>query len=80
MRYGKGSNAMSLMQTVLTDGDGPDAAVEDVAQGAVAEKRNVLDLYDVKHWSERVVIALVMQTVDNSITTMPKRTPGSAGS
>ena len=24
VRYGKGSNAMSLMQTVLTDGDGPD--------------------------------------------------------
>ena len=23
VRYGKGSNAMSLMQTVLTDGDGP---------------------------------------------------------
>ena len=31
--------------------------------------------YDVKHWSERVVIALVMQAVDNSITTFPRRTP-----
>ena len=27
VRYGKGSNAMSLMQTVLTDGDGPRAAL-----------------------------------------------------
>ncbi|WP_456237750.1 GMC oxidoreductase [Nocardioides sambongensis] len=33
------------------------------------------DLYDLRHWSERVVIALVMQTVDNSITTRPRRTP-----
>ena len=29
-----------------------------------------LDLYDMKHWSERTVIALVMQTLDNSITTI----------
>ena len=33
----------------------------------------VLDVYDVKHWSERGVIALVMQTLDNSITTYGKR-------
>jgi cholesterol oxidase len=30
-------------------------------------------LYDLKHWSERTVIALVMQTADNSITTFGKR-------
>jgi cholesterol oxidase len=29
-----------------------------------------------KHWSERTVIALVMQSFDNSITTFPKRNPG----
>ena len=32
-----------------------------------------LDLYDLKHWSERTVIALVMQTLDNSITVFTKR-------
>ena len=37
------------------------------------EKRSVHRLYDFKHWSERTVIALVMQTVDNSITTYTKR-------
>ena len=37
VRYGKGSNAMSLMQTVLTDGDGP-AAVADLAPGDVARE------------------------------------------
>ena len=40
------------------------------------ERKNVANLYDVKHWSERTVIALVMQTLDNSITTYPKRIPG----
>jgi len=75
VRYGKGSNAMSLMQTVLTDGDGPDPRWKTWLKELWKEKRNVLDLYDVKHWSERVVIALVMQTVDNSIVTKPLRTP-----
>jgi cholesterol oxidase len=38
----------------------------------VAERSRVL--YDFKHWSERTVIALVMQSLDNSINTFPKRT------
>ena len=28
-----------------------------------------------KHWSERTVIALVMQTIDNSITTFTDASP-----
>ena len=40
--------------------------------------RNVRDLYDFKHWSERTVIALVMQTLDNSITTYGKQAPAPA--
>jgi cholesterol oxidase len=73
VRYGKGSNAMSLLQTVLTD----DRA--DVSRWRVwleelwRERRAVRRLYDFKHWSERTVIALVMQSVDNSITTYTKR-------
>jgi cholesterol oxidase len=75
VRYGKGSNVMSLMQTVLTDGDGPDPRWKTWLKEMWAKRREVIDLYDVKHWSERTVIALVMQTVDNSITTFPKKTP-----
>ncbi|MGH3354257.1 MAG: GMC oxidoreductase, partial [Nocardioidaceae bacterium] len=30
---------------------------------------------DLRHWSERTVVALVMQTLDNSITTFTKRNP-----
>ncbi len=73
VRYGRGSNAMSLLQTVLTDdlGDRPRWRVwltELRRQGGDA-----LRLYDLWHWSERTVIALVMQTVDNSITTFTRR-------
>ena len=76
VRYGKGSNAMSLMQTVLTDGDGPEPRWKVWLKELWKERTRVRDLYDVKHWSERVVIALVMQSVDNSITTFPKRVAG----
>ena len=73
VRYGKGSNVMSLLQTVLTDGDGPLPRWRTWLQEMWREKANVLDLYDLRHWSERTVIALVMQTVDNSITTFSRR-------
>ena len=76
VRYGKGSNAMSLMQTVLTDGDGDEPRWRTWLKEMWVQRRNIKDLYDLKHWSERVVIALVMQTVDNSITVFPKRLPG----
>ena len=72
VRYGKGSNAMSLMQTVLTDGGGPEPRWQTWLKEMWKEKANLFDLYDVKHWSERTVIALVMQTVDNSITTFTR--------
>ena len=64
---------MSLMQTVLTDGDGPLPRWRTWLQEMWREKGSVRDLYDLRHWSERTVIALVMQTVDNSITTFSKR-------
>ncbi|MPZ94291.1 MAG: FAD-binding protein [Propionibacteriales bacterium] len=73
VRYGKGSNAMALLQTVLTDGDGPEPRWRTWLRELWAQRRDVKDLYDLKHWSERAVIALVMQTHDNSITTFTKR-------
>ena len=76
VRYGKGSNLMALMQTVLTDGDGPGPRWQTWLKEMWNERKNVANLYDVKHWSERTVIALVMQTLDNSITTYPTRIPG----
>ncbi|MGN6781855.1 MAG: GMC oxidoreductase [Marmoricola sp.] len=75
VRYGKGHNAMALMQTVLTDGDGPGPRWRTWLKELWAKRREVADLYDLEHWSERTIIALVMQTVDNSITTFPRKTP-----
>ncbi|MEV6282369.1 GMC family oxidoreductase [Kribbella sp. NPDC051770] len=73
VRYGKGSNAMSLLQTVLTDGDGDRPRWRTWLRELGIQRKNIRRLYDLKHWSERTVIALVMQTADNSITTFGKR-------
>ncbi|MFD1825196.1 GMC family oxidoreductase N-terminal domain-containing protein [Mumia zhuanghuii] len=75
VRYGKGSNAMAMLQTVLTDGDGPRPRWQTWLKELWVQKRNVRGLYDFKHWSERVIIMLVMQSVDNSITTYTKKNP-----
>ncbi|ADB35023.1 glucose-methanol-choline oxidoreductase [Kribbella flavida DSM 17836] len=73
VRYGKGSNAMSLLQTVLTDGDGDIPRWRTWLRELGVQRKNIRRLYDLKHWSERTVIALVMQTEDNSITTFGRR-------
>jgi len=73
VRYGKGSNAMSLLQTVLTDG-GPGRKKRWLKE-LWTQRVNIGKLYDFRHWSERMVVLLVMQALDNSITTFPKRTP-----
>ncbi|WP_311208877.1 MULTISPECIES: GMC family oxidoreductase [unclassified Aeromicrobium] len=72
-RYGRGSNAMSLLQTVLTDGSLPAKRWKTWLKEMWTQKRNLFKLYDLRHWSERTIIALVMQTHDNSITTYTKR-------
>ena len=72
-RYGRGSNAMSLLQTVLTDGSLPAKRWKTWLKEMWNQKRNLFKLYDLRHWSERTIIALVMQTHDNSITTYTKR-------
>lgn len=73
VRYGKGSNAMSLLQTVLTDGSTGQPRWRVWLREMWKEKAKILSLYDLRHWSERAIIALVMQTHDNSITTLTKR-------
>ena len=70
VRYGKGSNAMAFMQTVLTDQVPGENRIKSWLKELWAKRKEALDLYDMKHWSERTVIALVMQTLDNSITTI----------
>ncbi|HTM84939.1 MAG TPA: GMC family oxidoreductase, partial [Mycobacterium sp.] len=80
VRYGKGSNAMGLLQTLMTDGASPEGPKSsDVSRWrqlidqAREDPRHILRLLNPQHWSERTVIALVMQHLDNSITTFTKR-------
>jgi cholesterol oxidase len=76
-RYGKGSNAMGLLQTLMTDGAGPGGS--DVPRWkqffatAKSDPKGTLRLLNPRRWSERTMIALVMQHLDNSITTYTKR-------
>jgi cholesterol oxidase len=64
---------MSFLQTVLTDDDGPGPRWRTWLRELWRQRRDVGDLYDVRHWSERTIVALVMQTLDNSITTYTRR-------
>ena len=73
VRYGRGSNAMGLLQTVLVDGDGRVPRwVRALGQVARHPATNLRAL-SLRRWSERTVITLVMQSVDNSITVYSKR-------
>jgi cholesterol oxidase len=74
-RYGKGSNAMGLLSTIATKG-GTDRKRWKTWLGQVARHPGqLLSLYaGLNHWSERGVIALVMQTHDNSLTLYPTKT------
>jgi cholesterol oxidase len=68
VRYGKGSNSMGLLQSVLTDG-GPGGprwrkALREIRQ----HPRDVAKLLWLKGWSEQTIIVLVMQSLDNSLT------------
>jgi cholesterol oxidase len=73
VRYGKGSNAMSLLQTIATDGASPTPRWLQALRTLVRHPVETLKLLNGYRWSERTVILLVMQSLDNSITTFTKR-------
>jgi cholesterol oxidase len=73
VRYGKGSNMMGLLSTVLTaEEDGTPRWRTWLRTAAKQPKAFAKSLW-VKDWSEKTVIALVMQPVDNSITVSSTR-------
>jgi cholesterol oxidase len=71
VRYGKGPNSMALLQTVLVDGDRwrPLRAIAAFWRQPLRHLR----VLSPRKWSERTVIALVMQSLDNSLTTVYRR-------
>ena len=73
VRYGKGSNSMGLLQTIMTDGSVGRDRRRQWLKTLVTQPSMVLKMFDVRKWSERTVIALVMQNVDSSVTVSSKR-------
>ena len=73
VRYGKGSNAMGLLQTLMTDGGGNTPRWIKFLGVVAKNPYQMLRMLTVKDWSERTIIALVMQNLDNSITTYTKK-------
>ncbi|MFE9766970.1 GMC oxidoreductase [Streptomyces sp. NPDC005808] len=77
VRYGKGSNSMgglSILQVPYTEGSSPlPAWLANAAKHPLLVLRSLSN----HHWSERSIIGLVMQSVDNSLTTYLK--PKGAG-
>ncbi|MCG8919025.1 GMC family oxidoreductase [Actinokineospora sp. PR83] len=71
-RYGKGSNAMGLLQTLASDGDSSTPRFVQVLKGLITKPSSVRLLIG-RRWSERTMILLVMQSLDNSITTFTKK-------
>jgi cholesterol oxidase len=73
VRYGEGSNAMGLIATLMVDGGGriPRALrfVLTILRRPVAFLRSL----SVRRWSERTVILLTMQSLDNSLRVIPRR-------
>ncbi|TQS46679.1 GMC family oxidoreductase [Cryptosporangium phraense] len=71
VRYGRGSNFMGLLTTVLPPPGKPRWVgwLREMVRN-VGKARHILWL---RRWSERTIILLVMQSVDNSLTTYTKR-------
>ena len=71
VRYGKGSNSMALLQTILTDGNSN--RFGQWFKTVIKKPNTLIKILNIKSWSERSVIALIMQNVDSAITTSMKR-------
>ena len=73
VRYGHGSNLMGLLSTLQTDGGGRWPRALTWVGAALRRPLAFLRSLSVRHWSERSVIGLVMQSVDNSLVVSGRR-------
>ena len=73
VRYGKGSNLMGLLQTVMTSSYSSKERRRQWWRQFIGKPSTVRKIMDVRKWSERTVIALTMQNVDSCISVRPKR-------
>ncbi len=73
VRYGKGSNFMGLLQTVMTDGTNIKDRRRQWLRQVITKPSLVLKILDVRQWSQRTVVALIMQNVDSAISVKGKK-------
>lgn len=67
VRYGKGSNAIGMITGPMTDGGGPIPRWMKLILTILGHPIQFLRSLSKRKWSERSVILLVMQTLDNSL-------------
>jgi cholesterol oxidase len=73
VRYGKGSNFMGMLQTVMTDGVNIKDRRKQWLRQIITKPSLALKIMDVRQWSERTVVTLIMQNVDSAISVKAKR-------
>jgi cholesterol oxidase len=74
VRYGKGSNLMALMESIMSSGkkgQAPNFGL--LIWNTLKNIHRLPKFYNLRHWSERTLILLVMQSADNSLSTFLKR-------
>ena len=74
VRYGRGSNSMGLLQTIMTSSDDWKIRIKQWLSTALKQPTLIFKILNVRKWSERTVIALVMQNVNSAITVFEKKT------
>ncbi|MCW2824289.1 MAG: cholesterol oxidase [Aeromicrobium sp.] len=73
-RYGHGSSALGLINAPLVDGGHGGSQLTAVWRAYRAlGLRRAIAIHDPRRWAEQSIVVLVMQTLDNSITTYVKR-------
>ena len=73
VRYGKGSNAMGLLTTIQVPGGGKIPRWLRFLGLALRRPTVFARSFSNRRWSERTIIGLVMQSLDNSLTTSVRR-------
>jgi len=76
VRYPPGSNALGLLATLVVDGGGRVPRQVRFAARALRHPVTFARSLSVWHWSERTVVLLVMQHVDNGLRLVPRRRRG----
>ncbi len=67
VRYPKGSNSMGLLASIMVDGGGRTPRQLKFLAQIVRNPKAFVRSMSVKRWSERTIILLVMQSLDNSL-------------